>query len=54
MNRMIIQVDADRVAYDGRDWTPVAGEHAWAIARIRFDISSPHFILLTAFLVRLL
>ena len=23
MNRMIIQVDTDRVAYDGRDWTPV-------------------------------
>jgi len=34
MNRMIIQVDNDRVAYDGRDWTPVAGEHAWAIARM--------------------
>jgi len=34
MNRMIIQVDTDRVAYDGRDWTPVAGEHAWAIARM--------------------
>jgi hypothetical protein len=34
MNRMIIQVDADRVAYDGHDWTPVAGEHAWAIARM--------------------
>ena len=34
MIRMIIQVDADRVAYDGRDWTPVAGEHAWAIARM--------------------
>jgi hypothetical protein len=34
MNRMIIQVDANRVAYDGRDWTPVAGEHAWAIARM--------------------
>jgi hypothetical protein len=34
MNRMIIQVDDDRVAYDGRDWTPVAGEHAWAIARM--------------------
>jgi hypothetical protein len=28
MNRMIIQVDGDRVAYDGRDWTPVAGERA--------------------------
>jgi hypothetical protein len=25
---MIIQVDGDRVAYDGRDWTPVAGERA--------------------------
>jgi hypothetical protein len=34
MNRIIIQVDDDRVAYDGRDWTPVAGEHAWAIARM--------------------
>src|SRR5262245_7414158 len=34
MNRMIIQVDENRVAYDGRDWTPVAGEHAWAIARM--------------------
>ena len=34
MNRMIIQVDDDRVAYDGRDWTPVTGEHAWAIARM--------------------
>jgi len=34
MNRMIIQVDDNRVAYDGRDWTPVAGEHAWAIARM--------------------
>ena len=34
MNRMIIQVDTDRVAYDGRDWMPVAGEHAWAIARM--------------------
>jgi hypothetical protein len=34
MNRIIIQVDTDRVAYDGRDWTPVAGEHAWAIARM--------------------
>ncbi|HEU0179042.1 MAG TPA: hypothetical protein VFV58_32660 [Blastocatellia bacterium] len=31
---MIIQVDNNRVAYDGRDWTPVAGEHAWAIARM--------------------
>ena len=31
---MIIQVENDRVAYDGRDWTPVAGEHAWAIARM--------------------
>ena len=34
MNRMIIQVDDNRVAYDGRDWKPVAGEHAWAIARM--------------------
>jgi len=34
MNRMIIQVDDNRVAYDGWDWTPVAGEHAWAIARM--------------------
>ena len=34
MNRIIIQVDDDYVAYDGRDWTPVAGEHAWAIARM--------------------
>jgi hypothetical protein len=34
MNRIIIQVDDDHVAYDGRDWTPVAGEHAWAIARM--------------------
>ena len=34
MNRMIIQVDDNRVAYDGRDWTPVDGEHAWAIARM--------------------
>ena len=34
MNRMIIQVDYNRVAYDSRDWTPVAGEHAWAIARM--------------------
>jgi hypothetical protein len=31
---MIIQVDTDCVAYDGRDWTPVSGEHAWAIARM--------------------
>jgi hypothetical protein len=34
MNKMIIHVDSNRVAYDGRDWTPVAGEHAWAIARM--------------------
>jgi hypothetical protein len=34
MNRMIIQVDDKRVAYDGRYWMPVAGEHACAIARM--------------------
>jgi hypothetical protein len=34
MNRMIIQVDDNRVAFDSRDWTPVDGEHAWAIARM--------------------
>jgi hypothetical protein len=32
MNKIIIQVDDNRVAYDGRHWAPVAGEHAWTIA----------------------
>jgi hypothetical protein len=32
MSRTVIQIGDDRVAYDGRDWTPVSGERAEELA----------------------
>jgi hypothetical protein len=34
MSRTVIQIGADRVAYDGQKWTPVEGERAPLIANI--------------------
>jgi hypothetical protein len=34
MSRVVIQIGEDRVAYDGREWTPVSGERSSLLATI--------------------
>jgi len=34
MSRTVIQIGADRVAFNGHDWTPLTGERSEGLARL--------------------